>query len=240
MTDEKRHINHPTKDQLMTSKMNHARSHARPVQTSRKRFSKIAEARDSLAEFGRGMEVDVMTFGQFSIIDAIEAVLEVTGPANVTLATWTAAHFDLSQIEAQVKSANILDLRLIIDRSFVTRHPRFVTVIHEKFGANSVRTTKTHAKFIVIHNAEWKVVIRTSMNLNFNPRLEYLQVSQDDDLADFYLGVADAIYGEIAPGMAQQRTLPELESIKGIKPTHAVSMGKLPTMGRSPRTGADQ
>jgi len=211
--------------------MTKAMSFARPVQTSRKRFSKIAEARDTLREFGRGVEVDVLTFGQFSIIDAIEAVLEITGPADVVLATWTAAHFDLSQIEKAIIEAKILSLRLIIDCSFVVRHPKFVDVINEKFGEDAVRTTKNHAKFCVITNGEWKVVLRSSMNLNFNPRLEYLQVAQDDELAGFYLDVVDVIYAEIEPGLDKRRKIPELEGIEGVRPTHAVSMGSAPRMG---------
>ena len=211
--------------------MTKARSHARKIQTSRKRFSKIADAQDSLSEFGRGIEVDVLTFGQFSIIDAIEAVLEKTGPADVVLATWTAARFDLSQIEGQMQRANIKSLRLIIDRSFVTRHPQFVAVINDKFGADAVRTTTTHAKFVLITNSAWKVVIRTSMNLNFNPRLEYLQVVQDDELADFYGSIVDAIYEETDPGMDQRRSLPQVEGVPAIAPRSAVAMGKAPAMG---------
>ena len=108
--------------------MAQATASVRRVSTSRKRLSKIADARDTLAGFDHGVEIDVATFGQFSLIDAIEAILDVTGPASVTLATWTAAEFDLTQIEAQLLRAQITDLRLIIDRSFVSRQPRFVRV----------------------------------------------------------------------------------------------------------------
>lgn len=213
------------------------KSHARPVSTSRKRLSKIADARDTLADFDKGMEVDVATFGHFSIIDAIEAVLEKTGPAEVTLATWTAAHFDLSQIEKQILEANITDLRLIIDRSFVSRQPKFVALIHEKFGKGSVRSTRTHAKFVIIKNAEWSVVMRTSMNLNFNPRLEYLQVTEDAELADFWLEIAEQIFEEEEPGLENRRQVPSLNGIDGVQPTLDVRMGKVPSTGTTPRMG---
>lgn len=209
-----------------------ARSHERKVGSSRRRVSKIAGARDTLAGFGKDVEVDVLTFGQFSIIDAIEALLEVTGPAAVTLATWTAAEFDLRQIQAQILRAGITDLRLIIDRSFVSRHPRFVRVIEDAFGAGCVRTTKTHAKFIVITNDAWNVVVRTSMNLNFNPRLEYLQVADDPELARFYLDVADALFRDEPDGMDSQRALPMLDSVDAVAPTPRIAMGTTPRTGR--------
>ena len=212
----------------------------RPVGTSRKRVSKIANAADTLAGFGHGTEVDVLTFGQFSIIDAIEAVLDITGPASVTLATWTAAEFDLSQIEAQLLRARITDLRLIIDRSFVSRQPRFVGLIHDRFGADSVRSTRTHAKFVVIHNVEWSVVIRTSMNLNHNPRLEYMQVVDDTDLASMYLAVADALFKEEPPGLENRRNVPELVGVAGVEPSIPVRMGKPPRVGYAPRMGGSK
>ena len=55
------------------------------------RVSSAASARESLAGIAEGLEVDCLTFGQFSLIDALEAILEVTGPAEVVCATWTAA-----------------------------------------------------------------------------------------------------------------------------------------------------
>lgn len=213
-------------------------SHARPVSSSRKRVSKIADARDSLAGFGHGVEVDVLTFGQFSLIDAIEAVLDMTGPADVTLATWTAAEFDLTQIQAQLAQSQITALRLIIDRSFVSRHPKFVGFIHDRFGEDTVRTTRTHAKFVVIRNDEWSVVIRSSMNLNHNPRLEYMQVVDDAELADMYLTVADEVFREEEPGMSARRNVPDLQGIDGVAPSVPVRMGAEPSMGRKPRVGA--
>lgn len=208
---------------------------ARKVSSSRKRVSKIADARATLSEFDKGVELDVLTFGQFSIIDAIEAVLEKTGPADVALATWTAAGFDLSQIERQVKYSQIRDLRMIVDRSFVSRQPKFVEAIHRMFGRNAVRSTRTHAKFVVVTNAEWSVVIRTSANLNENARLEFIQVSDDPSLAEFYLRVVDAIYAEEDPGLENLRSVPMLNEIEGVPALSPVAMGDRPSTGVPPR-----
>lgn len=46
-----------------------------------------ANARTALAEWDRGLTTSVLTFGQFSLFDAILAVLDRTGPAHVDLAT---------------------------------------------------------------------------------------------------------------------------------------------------------
>ena len=212
-------------------------TYSRPTPRSSKRVSKIAGAADTLAGFDHGQEVDALTFGQFSIIDAIEAVLAKTGPADVVLATWTAADFDLAQIEQQIVSRGILSLRLIIDRSFVARKPQFVDLIHERFGRDSVRSTRSHAKFVILTNTEWSVVIRTSMNLNHNPRLEYLQVVDDPDLAEMYLQVAAGIFAEEEPGLANRRGVPELAGVIGVEPNVPVRMGLPPAKGDCPRMG---
>ena len=212
----------------------------RPVGTSKKRLSLVANARDTLVGVGfdKGQEVDIATGGQFSIIDALEAVLEITGPADVTLATWTAADFDLTQIQGQLTSGRIRDFKLIIDRSFVARKPEFVDVIHDKFGKDSVRSTRSHAKFVIVTNAEWKVVIRTSMNLNFNPRLEYLQIVEDPELAAFWLSVADEVFSEEEPGLVNRRSLPAFGGIAGLQPIEYVRMGLDPAKGQKPRMSA--
>lgn len=209
-----------------------AQSITRPAGTPRQRVSKIAGARDTLAGFGHDTELDVLTFGQFSLIDAIEAVLEITGPADVALATWTAANFDLTQIQHQLQTASIRTLRLLLDRSFVSRKPQFVAEVRRRFGNDSVRTTSTHAKFCVITNPDWRVVMRGSMNLNHNPRLEYLQVVDSPALAEFYLAVVDGIFGEEPAGLDQARTVPDLDHIQGVQPSSAIRMAPAPKAGR--------
>lgn len=200
---------------------------SRPLGTSKRRVSLVANALDTLrgVGFSRECEVDIATGGQFSIIDAIEAVLEFAGPADVTLATWTAAQFDLTQIENQLIYGKIRSFRMIVDRSFVNRQPAFMARIVERFGAGSVRATRTHAKFAVVTNSEWAVTLRTSMNLNFCSRLEYLQVAESRELADFWLMVADAIFSETEEGDGQGWDAPALTTIAGFTPEPPVKMG---------------
>ena len=81
------------------------------------------------------------------------------------------------------------------------------------------------------------MVIRTSMNLNHNPRLEYLQVVDDADLADFWLNIADALFEEEPPGLENRRNLPEVGAVEGVAPSVPVRMGAAPATRRTPRMG---
>ena len=42
--------------------------------------------------------------------------------------------------------------------------------MREKLGRDNIRVAQTHSKFALFQNADWKVCLRTSMNLNMNPR----------------------------------------------------------------------
>lgn len=206
-----------------------ARAHARKSPRRRLRLCKTEGARSALAAFGKETEVDCLTFGQFSIMDAIEAILEITGPAHVAVATWTAATADVRRCANQLKNGNILGFRLIVDGSFVTRQPAYAAAVREMFGAESIRVTRTHAKFALITNEKWNVCVRTSMNLNENPRLEFIQVSDDADLCGFYLGIVDELFSEVLPGLSADQRRPELASYgSGATPIRA---GKVSASG---------
>ena len=61
------------------------------------------------------------------------------------------------------------------------------------------------------------------MNLNENPRLESIEVSDDPELAGFLLRVTDEIFAEEAAGDFRTKSRPELPGIEGIEPRFGVS-----------------
>lgn len=206
--------------------MTEAQSHTRATPRRRPRLSKVANARESLADFGREKETYCLTFGQFSLMDAIEAVLDKTGPADVAISTWTAGNADLSRSAEHLHDGRIRSMRFVTDCSFGQRQPGYLAELVRLFGEDAIRTTRTHAKFAVITNDDWKVSIRTSMNLNENPRLESIELSDDPELSAFLLRVVDAIFAEEAVGDFTTKRRPELPGMAGIAPQATVSMGR--------------
>lgn len=203
-----------------------AQSHTRPAPRRAPRLSKVTNARDALSDFGRGMETYCLTFGQFSLMDAVEAVLEKTGPADVAISTWTAGNADLSRSAEHLHDGNIRSLRFIADCSFGQRQPGYLAELVRLFGDEAIRTTRTHAKFVTVTNDEWAVAIRTSMNLNENPRLESIEVSDDPALAGFLLRVVDEIFAEEKSGDYRTKSRPELPGVDGILPQGLLEMGR--------------
>jgi hypothetical protein len=141
-----------------------------------------------------GCELFGLTKGQFSLTDMIEAILEKTGPADLSISTWTAANSDVSRMLELLRSGAIRSCRWLVDMTFMRRCPSLAAEIRAKFGADAIRVTRTHAKFCTITNDGWQVALRSSMNLNQNPRMESFQVGHDPELCNFLSGVMDEIW----------------------------------------------
>jgi len=164
---------------------------------------RIQSATEAVAGLERdGMELFGLTKGQFSLTDMIEAILDKTGPANLSISTWTAANGDVSRMLQLLSSGAIRSCRWMVDLTFMRRCPQLTAEIRAKFGADAIRVTKTHAKFCTITNDEWQIALRSSMNLNQNPRLESFQVGHDPVLCQFLSQVLDDIWQRQDKGIA--------------------------------------
>lgn len=162
------------------------------------RLARTESAARAIGTIRPGDEVLILTHGQFSMIDALTHLLTQTGPAAVSVSTWTAASADLTHAERFLHSGVITSLRFLVDRSFQTRHPAYCATLIDLFGVDSVRTTRVHAKFATIRNDTHDLAIRTSMNLNENPRLETIEISADSGLADFLDAQFDEFFAQPA------------------------------------------
>ena len=204
-----------------------ATAHVRPKRRTRARFSKVASARDTIAGFGPDMDVAGLTYGQFSLIDLIQAALEITGPADVAISTWSAGLYDVDAAERFVSDGRIRSIRFLMDSASEKRGQASAVQIADLFGADAIRTTRTHAKFAVIANGEWSVVITSSMNLNLNPRCEQFEMTDDPDRAALFLGYVDEIWGEVPAGGDRRdddRQLPRLSGIDGVQPALGIEV----------------
>lgn len=187
------------------------------VRRGRSRAISLAAAESARRVFGameRGTDILCLTHGQFSLVDAIAALLDHTGPADVTISTWSAARVDLSHAHKFLVDGRIRSLRFIVDRSFATRQPDYCAALVSLFGHDAIRTTRSHAKFALVENDEWHLAIRTSMNLNENPRLELIEVSDDPALADFLRSVADRVFADVPAGDMNNYAMPPAPDVE--------------------------
>lgn len=151
-------------------------------------------AAEAIGPISREIEIYGFTKGQFSIVDVVNHVLDQIGPARLDLCTWTAANNHITKVLQLVDAGRIIASRWLVDLTFNRRAPQLAHRIREVFGDDAIRVAQNHAKFLLLGNDEWKVVIRTSMNLNFNPRFENFQLAHDPELYRFHTQILDEVW----------------------------------------------
>ena len=177
--------------------------HRRPKKRRKYVRSFFSEsASKAVGPLAPGCEIYGFTKGQFSLIDLIEHCLVCTGPADVFIATWSAAAGDIQRAHKFLKNGRIRSIRFLVDYSFQSRKPEFCSELVATFGHDVLRVTVTHAKYVLIRNDDWNLVIRTSMNLNYNPRFENFEISDDLEFADFQQAIIDEVWSgqDVAEG----------------------------------------
>jgi hypothetical protein len=195
-----------------------AQAHARPMRQARHRLSKVASAADTIRGFGHEMDVVGLTYGQFSLLDLVQATLDVTGPADVAISTWSAGLYDVDAARRFVEDGRIRSIRFLMDSATQKRGQTSAVQIADLFGAASIRTTRLHAKFALLENAEWHVLITTSMNLNLNPRIEQFEMTDDADRAALFGSFVAECFVELPPGATDDRTLPVVAGMASVAP----------------------
>lgn len=136
-------------------------------------------AAECIGTIDRGMSLFAITRGQFSMVDAIMHTLDQVGPANLSIWTWSIAEYEVEALERIIMDKRLLSARLIIDISARKRKADIVHKWQSVFGKSSVLYVVNHAKMATVEAKDGrKVLLRGSMNLNFNPRFEQLDVTE--------------------------------------------------------------
>lgn len=145
----------------------------------------------------KGMRRFGFTAGQFSLSDLIQYILSQTGPADLYISTWAASSAGLKKSFEFLQNGMLRNIRFMIDTGAKQYRDNQFGELLDKFG-DCIRTTRIHAKFAVIRNEEWDVVIRTSANLNKNLRLENFEIDENKEFADFFQKFFDEAFSQIA------------------------------------------
>ena len=144
---------------------------ARPLATRKTRRDfvdarRVASAAEAISALTRDNELFGFTKGQFSLLDILKAMFAKTGPAHMTLSTWTAARAEIAEIAAMRDAGTILDARWLVDISMMRTDKGILRTISTLFGRDSIRVTKNHSKFAILRAEGWDLVLWSSMNLN--------------------------------------------------------------------------
>lgn len=147
-----------------------------------------------------------LTNGQFSLIDLIKATLEKVGKSDVVCVTWSAGIKDANQVSWMKNSDMLNSFTLITDHSYVNRQKAYSVALDDLFGSENIRTSEIHAKFTLIKNENWNIVIRTSMNLNANKTCESFEIDDSKEIYDFYYSFVEHLMKNQPQGMVADTT----------------------------------
>lgn len=149
---------------------------------------------------GERDHVFVLTAGQASQIDFVLAMMrgwQADRVSRVSIWTWAIADYELLAVEtaaAECMAAGA-ELRFVIDRSCLDRRSALIGWLQDRFGMDCLRATVSHAKIATIATLSRKVcTIRGSMNLNFNPRNEQVDICTTREVYDVVRAAEDAIW----------------------------------------------
>lgn len=142
-----------------------------------------------------------LTRGQFSLLDLIRAVLEQTGPADLTLSTWTSGIRDAETSAWLLGRGEIRSIRLMLDYGFPKIEPAYALRLVELYGDRAILLCRTHAKFAIIRNDAWSICIRSSMNLNRNTRFEQFDLDDSEPICELFEQFADDVARATPAGM---------------------------------------
>jgi len=132
-----------------------------------------------------GTSLFAITRGQFSMIDAALACLDQCGPSDLSIWTWTVAEYEIQCMERLRLDGRVKTATLVIDHGARNKNAHLIRDWQSSFGSDSVRYVLNHAKMVTIQSDKFKLLLRGSMNLNFNPRFEQLDLTEGGE--DFML-----------------------------------------------------
>ena len=164
-----------------------------PSARRRRAVEAMGTAAAAIGPIERGTSVFLLTRGQFSMLDMVVHVLNELGPSAVSVWTWAIADYEVEAMYGFMGSKLITSARLVVDRSAETNRTRAIEDWRRKFGGASVRVCKNHAKIARVWNAERRVLLRGSMNLNFNPRFEQADITEGGEDFDLVESIEDAL-----------------------------------------------
>ena len=142
----------------------------------------FANAANFIGPITRGMSAFAFTDGTFSLLDILRHSLDEIGPAKLKLWTWVIAEYDVGVLRDLLNNGGLTGVVIYLHKDAQDqagiRPDTILKLARACFGAENVVLTKNHAKQCQLKGSRQKVFIRSSMNLNFNSRIEQFELSE--------------------------------------------------------------
>ena len=165
-------------------------------------------------------DFEVMTNGEFSVLDALLVLLDRMGRlCHLVVSTWSVGLYDVEVVNRLLDEGRLLSFRLVLDVSFKNSKgsSAYAGQIMPLFGSGSVRTIRSHAKFFLLHEGGAGYSLTSTANLNENKRLELMYFSDDPARLAWYLRLTDEVFAEVEEGWNPDTGAPELATVDPVQ-----------------------
>ena len=160
-----------------------------PEKRERRAVETFKNASLSIGTVTKGMSLFGVTRGQFSMIDLILATLDQVGPARVTLWTWCIAEYEVKCFNRLMIDKRITSALLVIDSQARQKNADILHDWQNQHGAGSIKWVVNHAKLATVETPDFRLLLRGSMNLNYNPRFEQFDLDEGHPGFDVVQGI---------------------------------------------------
>ena len=152
--------------------------------------SDVAKHLDPLVD---GEAIFALTDGVFSSAEILAWALGRYPGARVWISTWSVGLSEAHFLGDIMRSRKVSELRVVVDRSWPTRHEAFCAELVKQVGPESVYIARSHAKIVALRNDTGGCLIRGSLNFNPNPRCEQVDIDLSAELADWTISHLSSI-----------------------------------------------
>lgn len=136
-----------------------------------------------------GQHYHLVSAGLWAMHELLFHLLATTGPARVTLATWSMSETAVRQLVRGLDTGIITQLHALLDGRVRIRTPEVLAFL--KCQAARVRITANHAKVTVLQNDTWQIAVVSSANMTNNPRYEATVIDCHPHAARLHQGWID-------------------------------------------------
>ena len=176
----------------------------------RRRVAGLANCRADLGKLSRGLHLVGVTLGRWSIADAVDVIIDQTGPADVAVCTWAVGSNEVRISREWIDAGKVTGFRLMADGCVLSNMADRVPVLRDELGAERVRFIRNHSKFAVVRGGKFDAVFRGSLNRNENIRNESFDLSFDPETVAVFGDVFDEAFASVPAERVFERKASDL------------------------------